>query len=645
MPTPLSAGHIVVWSALASHIDLCLFDVARAAVEIERIPLVRDADRWTTDVTLPAGQLYALRAQGPPDQSTRSHFEPERLLLDPYARAIGRAPAPLDPLGVVVAGDFDWDGDAPPTIGWHKTVIYEAHVKGLTASHPEVPPEHRGTFLGLTAPAVIAHLCDLGVSAVELMPVHAHADEPALVLRGLTNYWGYNALSFFAPDPRFATRAVRADPCAAVTEFKTMVRAMHRAGIEVILDVVYNHTAEGPPDGPTLSWRGLDPVNTYRRRPHDPAAYDDRTGCGNTLNVDDPIVRALVLDSLRYWVSDMHVDGFRFDLASALDRTPGGAGSFFRDVQADPALSRVKLIAEPWDATPDGYRLGAFAPGMAEWNGRYRDTARRFWRGDAGSAPDVATCLSGSEDLFGGRGRSPHHSINFVTSHDGFTLADLVSYAGRHNTANGENNVDGESNNFSSNAGVEGQSGEPAVITERATRQRSLVATLALSLGVPMISGGDEVGRTQQGNNNAYCHDSPLSWTRWPGDRALAAFAGRTFALRRAHSSYGRAAFLSPTDVDWLNERGMAITESEWRSVSLRAFGMRLKADAGSPVVIYLNSSPDAVVFQLPADVAWQCVLNSAAPEMPGSAVTSPLVIPGGSLVVLTGPASDAGSA
>lgn len=643
MDTKTSAGHIVAWSALASHIDLCLFEDARAPLENRRTPLTRDGNRWTAgDRRLPHGQLYALRARGPSSIETHARFAPERLLLDPRARAIGRAPSPLDPLGMVVSDDdnaaFDWQGDAPPATPWRHTVLYEAHVKGLTAAHPLVPPAHRGTFLGLAAPAVLAHLQDLGITAVELLPIHAHADESDLRARGLTNYWGYNTLSFFAPDPRFATNAVHADPAAAVREFKTMVRALHRAGIEVILDVVYNHTAEGPLNGPTLSWRGLDPVHSYRRRANDPSEYDDWTGCGNTLNLDDPIVRALVLDSLRYWVTDMHVDGFRFDLASALDRAPGSAGSFFCEVQQDPILARIKLIAEPWDATPHGYRLGAFTPGIAEWNGRYRDTVRRFWRGDAGLAPDLATRLGGSQDLFGAAGRSPHHSINFVTSHDGFTLADLVRYADKHNDANGERNADGESNNFSSNAGVEGPSDDAAVIAERAVRQRSVLATLALSLGVPMLSGGDELGRTQHGNNNAYCQDGPLSWTPWPGDATLCAFARRAFAVRRAHASLGRERFLFGDDVTWLSERGTPLTAAEWEAASLRVFGMHFHADDEGPVLIYFNGSRDTTSCELPGARTWDRVLDSSAPDAATAAVTSPLDIAGGSVVVLIGP-------
>lgn len=627
-----------MWSATATHIDVCLFDDPHAAVETRRVPLIPNGSRWANpDLMLPHGQLYALRARGPASVTTHAQFEPERLLLDPFARAIGRRPTPLDPLGAVVLDHFDWQGDTPPRTPWRDSVIYEAHVKGLTAQHPGVDAEHRGTFLGVASAAIIAHLGDLGATAIELLPVHAHADEPALAARGLTNYWGYNTLSFFAPDPRFATTAVHRDPTVAVRECKMMVRELHRAGIEVLLDVVYNHTAEGPRQGPTLSWRGLDPVHTYRRHPSDPTVYDDWTGCGNTLNVDDPLVRAMVLESLRYWVTEMHVDGFRFDLASALDRAPGSDGSFFRAVQQDPVLSTVKLIAEPWDATPYGYKLGAFPSGIREWNGQYRDAVRRFWRGDAGSAPDFATRLSGSQDLFGRPTRSPLDSINFVTAHDGFTLADLVSYADKHNEANGERNADGESNNVSSNAGVEGASESPTINAERATRQRSLMATLALSLGVPMLCGGDEMGRTQRGNNNAYCHDSPLSWTPWPGDTSMHAFTRRALSLRREHAALRRERFLTDHDVVWFNTSGSALTEAAWRSASLQVFGLHVLPLFGeAPLVICVNGSRDDVAFVVPESSRWRRVLDSSAPDADPTDVTSTLAVPSGSLVMLT---------
>nr|MBP6775416.1 glycogen debranching protein GlgX [Gemmatimonadaceae bacterium] len=630
------AGRITVWAPHATHVDVCLFDRADAAHETARLPLVRTGDHWTSgDVMLPTGQLYALRADGPPASGPVSRFEPERLLLDPYARAVGRLPAPLDPLSVVGTDEFDWRGDTAPNRAWRDTVIYEAHVRGLTARHPDVARELRGTFLGVSSPAVIAHLVALGVTAVELLPIHAHADEPGLRARGLTNYWGYNTLSFFAPDPRFATAAVHDDPLAAVRECKTMVRELHAAGIEVVLDVVFNHTAEGPLGGPTLSLRGLDPLDTYRRRPADPWTYDDWTGCGNTLNLDNPAMRRLVFASLRYWVTEMHVDGFRFDLASAIDRQLSGAESLFAAMRVDPVLSRVKLIAEPWDATSEGYRLGGFPAGIAEWNGRYRDTVRRFWRGDAGAAPELATRICGSQDLFGAPGRSAHDSINFVTSHDGFTLADLVSYASKHNDANGEHNADGESNNFSSNAGIEGPTADAHIIAARRTRQRSLIATLALSRGVPMLSGGDELGRTQFGNNNAYCHDGPLTWTPWPGDTALLAFVQRAFAVRREWPALRGETFFAPTDVTWLDADASPLDAAAWNTHERRALGMWIAPQSTTPLLIYVNAGTDDVTYTLPDPREWTVLLNSATQEHDSVAQTA-VRVAAGALVVLS---------
>jgi glycogen operon protein len=515
-------------------------------------------------------------------------------------------------------------------------VLYEAHVRGLTMQHPQVPAEHRGTYLGLTAPAVLEHLVALGITAVELLPVHAHDDEARLRALGLSNYWGYNTFAFFAPDPRYATAAARTDPAATVREFKTMVRALHGAGLEVILDVVYNHTAEGPEDGPVLSWRGLDPARIYRRDPRDRRRLDNWSGCGNTLDLDDDVVRALVRDSLHYWVEEMHVDGFRFDLASALDRDPGRPTSFFSTLQHDPVLAHTKLIAEPWDATGDGYRLGAFPAGVAEWNGRYRDTVRRFWRGDAGVVPELATRLSGSQDLFGAPDRTPLDSVNFVTSHDGFTLADLVSYAEKHNEGNGEGNRDGETQNFSDHAGIEGPTLRADVLARRATRQRSVLATLALSAGVPMVSGGDELGRTQHGNNNAYCQDGPLSWTHWEGaDRALQAFARDVFRFRHACIAARPSAFLSNDTVTWLREDGVAMTTSDWESPDRRRLGMRRHAPDAQDVLAYFNAGNQPATCRLPADVAWRPVLISTYPTPTIEMAAGAVVVPAGSLVVL----------
>ncbi|TAK17828.1 MAG: glycogen debranching enzyme GlgX [Acidobacteria bacterium] len=593
-----------VHSPDATRVDVCVFERADAPRESSRMPMSRsDGGDWTADVSLPAGTCYAVRAEGP-------GLSRDRLLLDPRALAIGRLPSPLDPLGAVIDTAFDWRDDRRPSTPWRDTVIYEAHVRGLTRLHPDVPPDLGGTFLGLATPPVIEHLKRLGVTAIELLPVHAHADEPALVARGLTNYWGYNSLSFFAPDPRFA---VERDPGAPVREFKTMVRSLHAAGLEVILDVVYNHTAEGPETGPTLSWRGLDP-KAYRRDPHT-SALVDWTGCGNTVNTDDPAMRALILDSLRYWAVEMRVDGFRFDLASALDRDAQSPASLIHQIRHDPDLAGLKLIVEPWDAAGH-YRLGTYPAGIAEWNDRYRDAIRRFWRGDAGSTPAFVTAICGSDDVIDRAARSPQDSINYVTAHDGFTLADLVSYSERHNEANGEGNRDGTAENFSSNAGAEGPTDDPRRRAERGRRQRSLFATLALSLGVPMISGGDELGRTQHGNNNAYCHDSPLSWTSWPnvgGDAELLEFASRAFGVRRRHAAFRRERHLTAHDVTWLTAAGKAIADADWQRLDLRTFGMWLGSDSANSLLIYFNAAPDAVRVALPSAPHWHVALNSDA--------------------------------
>ena len=550
-----------IYSAHAIAVELCLFDSPDAAEPRTVLRLTeRTGDVWHRHVPgIKNGQLYGYRVHGPWDPASGFKFNPAKVLIDPYARAIGRpmlwhpsllayaegsdgdgaadpsSSAAYAPLGAVVdPGGFDWADDRSPRTPWTETVIYEVHVKGMTIQHPLV--EHRGSFLGLASPFVIDHLRELGVTAVELLPIHAHADEPVLIKRGLTNYWGYNTLNYFAPDPRFAVFGPRQAP----NEFKTMVRTLHEAGLEVILDVVYNHTAEGGHLGPHLSFRGIDNMTYYRVDPERGARYEDFTGCGSTFDMRNPPVRQLMMDSLRYWVQEMHVDGFRFDLAPALargDRDVSGLQDFCRVIQADPLLAPVQLSAEPWDAAPGGYHLGAFPAGWSEWNGRYRDTVRRFWRGDAGMLPDLATRLAGSSDFFGAPGRTPQASVNFVTSHDGFTLKDLVSYAGKHNEPNGDDNTDGDNNNFSWNTGEEGPSSRPDIREARLRSRRNLLLTLFISQGVPMLSGGDELSRSQLGNNNAYCQDSPLSWTNWDlsdDDLAFLAFVDRVSALRRA---------------------------------------------------------------------------------------------------------------
>jgi isoamylase len=655
-PSPLGATwdgdgvNFALWSSVATRVELCLFDSAGEEVESRRAFLPgRSGDIWHGRVAeLQPGQLYAYRVHGPWDLEAGHRCNAAELLFDPYARVVGRPHTwepPVPVLAAVADNRFDWGRDRPPATPLADTIIYEVHVKGFTALHPDVPAAHRGTYRGLASEAAIAHLRELGVTAVELLPVHAHVDERALHARGLTNYWGYNTLGFFAPDPRFAS-----DPFDALREFKSMVQALHAAGIEVILDVVYNHTAEGDHQGPTLSMRGIDNASYYRLRADDRSLYDDVTGCGNTLDTRRPVVRQLILDSLRYWVEHVHVDGFRFDLASALIRGDAGnenGPSLLEQIAQDPAFSGVKLIAEPWDATPEGYMAGRFPAGWSEWNGRYRDNVRRAWRGDAGQRAEFATRISGSSDLFGSSGRSPQASINFVTAHDGFTLADLVSYEHKHNEANGEDNRDGEAHNASANWGVEGITTDPAILERRRQLQRGLLLTLMVSQGVPMISGGDELGRTQSGNNNAYCHDSPLSWTPWPGDRELLSFVARAVALRRAHPTLRRQSFFNGInaihpDVIWLGPSGEALTETDWQDPSARVLGMWLPGDdPGDSMLVLFNHGALDVEFQLPVtpEHAWSLVLSSADPNARGPA-TNPFALAARSISLLVTRAS-----
>jgi glycogen operon protein len=583
--------HVSVYSARATAIDLCTFADAAAPTESRRLPMQRTGDVWS--ITVPGagpGLIYGLRATGPWAPESGHWFDHARHLFDPYGRAFaetfdwarGRAPR-----AVVIDPAFDWRDDRRPGTPWRDTLLYEAHVKGFTAQHPDIPSAIRGTYAGLAHPAAIRHLQSLGVTAVELLPVHARVDERELHNRQLTNYWGYNTLGFFAPEPRLAAADT---PQGVVDEFKTMVRALHAAGLEVILDVVYNHTAEGAHIGSTMCWRGLDNAAYYRLRADDPSRYEDLSGCGNTLDLRKPAARRLVLDSLRYWVEDMRVDGFRFDLASALVRGDHGVDmhcAFLTELHADPVLAGVKLIAEPWDATGDGYRVGGFPPGWVEWNGRYRDDVRRYWTG-AGTRAALVTRLAGSSDLYGTPGRGPLAGINFVTSHDGFTLADLVSYARKHNDANGENNRDGDNHNFSANHGIEGPTADPDVHARRRRHQRGLLTTLFSSVGVPMINGGDEVGRSQGGNNNAYCHDSPVTWTPWTVDQGadldLLRFVQNLADWRQRQDAIRRDTFFEPTDahVQWLRLDGAPMTNADWHAPDQRGVIMRL---AGPPPV------------------------------------------------------------
>jgi isoamylase len=655
-PSPLGATadgggvNFAVFSDHATKIDLCLFDSADASEEIERIPLPEKTDQvWHGYVPgTPPGQIYGYRAHGPSD---RGHaFNPNKLLLDPYACDIAREFKWTDavlsangdttgvaPLARVVLNNFDWTGDHAPRTPWHESVVYELHVKGFTKLHPGVPEELRGTYAGLATPAVIEYLHALGVTAVELLPVHYHIDENFLFRRARVNYWGYNTLGFFAPDPRYAASG----PDGAVREFKTMVRDLHAAGIEVILDVVYNHTAEGDEHGPTLSFRGIDNL-AYYRLSDDRSRYIDFTGCGNSLNVGHPRVLQLIMDSLRYWVLEMHVDGFRFDLASALARElweVDRLGAFFDIIHQDPVLSNVKLIAEPWDLGPNGYQVGNFPVLWTEWNGKYRDCVRRFWAGRGGALGELASRLSGSSDLYAHNGRRPAASLNFITAHDGFTLRDLVSFDHKHNEANGEENRDGSEHNDSWNCGKEGPTVDPEVNALRTRQQRNFLATLFLSQGVPMLLAGDEFGQTQHGNNNAYCQDSPIAWLHWEHTEeqyALLAFAKEVMRLRKVHPVFRRRLFFQGReihgaqikDIYWLKPDGTEMTDADWHSGCARALGMVLPGDQikemseiGTRIVddnfaLFFNANAEPIDFHLgmrSRDIRWTCVFDTAA--------------------------------
>ncbi len=669
-PHPLGAHwdgngtNFAVYSRHATGAELCLFDAPDAKEESARIPLTERTDfvwhGYLPDVS--PGQLYGYRVDGSyaPDQGHR--FNSRKLLVDPYARAIagdvrwddalfgfpvggpdadlrrdGRDSAPFAPKCVVVNEAFPWGDDRPPRTPWNRTVIYECHVRGMTALHPDVPEHLRGRYLGLASEPVIDHWLSLGVTAVELMPVHQSISERFLAERGLSNYWGYNTLGFFAPDARFAS----ASGGQQVDEFKGMVKALHEAGIEVILDVVYNHSAEGGEDGPTLSLRGLDNVTYYRLMPGDPRRYADTTGCGNSLNTAHHRTHQLILDSLRYWVQEMHVDGFRFDLAPALARDLMDVGyfeHFFAMMQQDPILAEVKLIAEPWDLGPGGYRVGGFPSGWAEWNGGFRDTARRFWRGEPGQLGELASRLSGSGDIYESRGRSPYASINFVTCHDGFTLRDLVSYERKHNEANGEDNRDGNDANWSRNWGVEGETESVRVLRTRARMQRNFLATLAFSQGVPMLSHGDELGRTQRGNNNAYAQDNEISWVDWELDksaRELLVFACQVFALRAGNPVFRRRSFFAgrphpgsgSKDLSWLRPDGGELGIEDWHDSERRVLGMMLlgeatddvdergRPQAGETTLLLMNASDRPCAFQvpeMPEPGVWRQVVNTS---------------------------------
>ena len=658
-PTPLGATlttqgvNFALFSEHATGVDLCLFDAPDALTETCRIPLPEVTDQvWHGFVPgLPPGQVYGYRVHGPYDPAAGHRFNPRKVVLDPYAQAIARPlrwdaavndrdedTASCAALARVTRMDFDWQDDHPPCTPWHQTIVYEVHVKGFTQQHPGVPEEIRGTYAGLASPASIAHLHLLGVTAVELMPVHYHVDEHFLLERGLVNYWGYNTLGFFAPDPRYAASGAE----GAVSEFQAMVRDLHAAGLEVILDVVYNHTAEGGHLGPTLSFRGIDNA-AYYRLADDRSRYVDYTGCGNSLNVAHPRVLQLIMDSLRHWVLEMHVDGFRFDLASALARDVvevDRLGAFFDIIHQDPVLSRVKLIAEPWDLGPNGYQVGHFPVLWTEWNGKYRDCVRRFWKGHGGSVGELASRLAGSSDLYAHNGRRPNASLNFITAHDGFTLRDLVSYNEKHNEANGEMNRDGSQDNESWNCGIEGPTSHPEVNALRARQQRNFLATLLLSQGVPMLQAGDEFGRTQQGNNNAYCQDSPLAWLHWDLTREqqdLLDFTCSLTRLRQSHPVFRRRRFFQGRpiygagvkDLHWIKSDGTEMSDLDWQVSHVACLGMVLPGnqidetnDQGDRIrddsfAILFNAHHETVPFRLGTQkyhLRWICELDTALP-------------------------------
>jgi isoamylase len=670
-PYPLGATwdgtgtNFALFSEAAEQVELCLLNGDEPAQLHETRIALTEIDAFVWHGYLPdvaPGQRYGYRVHGPYDPARGHRCNPAKLLLDPYGKAINgdvrwdealfsyrfsepsdlntTDSAPYMPANVVINPFFDWGDDRAPRIPYHETVIYEAHVRGLTLRHPDVPAGQRGTYAGLAHPAVIEHLTRLGVTAVELMPVHQFVPEHNLQARGLTNYWGYNTIGFLAPHKGYSSSQQRG---GQVGEFKAMVKALHAAGIEVILDVVYNHTAESGDQGPTLSFRGIDNLAYYRVRDDDPRYYIDYTGCGNSLNVRHPHALQLILDSLRYWILDMHVDGFRFDLASALARELHDVdrlSAFFDLVQQDPVVSQVKLIAEPWDVGEGGYQVGNFPPLWSEWNGKYRDTVRDFWRGQPYTLAEFASRLTGSSDLYETSGRRPVASINFVTCHDGFSLTDLVSYNRKHNDANGEDGADGTNDNRSWNCGAEGPTSDPAVRELRIRQRLNILATLLCSQGVPMLLAGDELGRTQRGNNNAYCQDNETSWVDWDmaeDEISLLEFARGVAELRRNHPVFRRRRFFTgpgegamgqPGDIAWFTPSGREMTDADWKTGYAKAMGVFLNGDAitepdprGEPVrdetfLLLFSADSQPARFTLPAEDfghTWEVVLDTGA--------------------------------
>jgi isoamylase len=662
-----------LFSEAARRVQLCLFDEDGTETRVD----LHEVDGFVWHGYLPGvgpGQRYGYRVHGPYEPSAGYRCNPAKLLLDPYAKAIegqvswnqavfsypfghpdrrnNADSAPYVPRSVVINPYFDWNLDRPPRTQYHETVIYEAHVRGLTKQHPVVPEEQRGTYLGLAHPAVIAHLHDLGVTAIELMPVHQFVTDSHLDDRGLHNYWGYNTIGFFAPHNAYSASGDRGQQ---VQEFKSMVRTLHDAGIEVILDVVYNHTAEGNHLGPTLSFRGIDNAAYYRLTDDDRRYYMDTTGTGNSLLMRHPHVLQMIMDSLRYWVLEMHVDGFRFDLAAALARQLNEVdrlSAFFDLVQQDPVVSQVKLIAEPWDVGDGGYHVGNFPPLWSEWNGKYRDTIRDFWRGQPATLPEFASRLTGSSDLYKQDSRRPVASVNFVTAHDGFTLADLVSYDHKHNEANGEGNRDGSDDNRSWNCGHEGPTGDPAVRALRARQKRNFLTTLLLSQGVPMLLAGDEMGRTQQGNNNAYCQDNEISWLNWAvhdeDDQALVDYVRALIGLRAGHPVFRRRRFFSGQsfrrgrqrlgDIAWFTPAGAEMTDEDWDAGFAKSLTVFLNGQAitepdrrggriaGDSFLLLFNASEHDLVFAIPPrryGQRWTTLLDTAMPSVEFTAAST----------------------
>ncbi len=648
--------NFALFSAHAERVELCLFDHSGLR-EVERVVLPEYSDEvwhgYLPDVR--PGQLYGYRVWGPYDPNAGHRFNPHKLLIDPYAKELSgtfewsdthfgfrpgspkqdllmdrRDNARYMPKCRVLDTAFTWGAERRPNRPWSETIVYEAHVRGLTMKHPDVPAIHRGTFLGLTQPGVIEHLRKLGVTSIELLPIHAMVDERHLVDKGLRNFWGYNPIGFFAAEPRYYSSSAHGD-------FKTMVQRLHDSGIEVILDVVYNHTAEGNHLGPTLSFRGIDNASYYMLRPGHPRWYENYSGCGNTLNLGHPRVLQMVMDSLRYWAEDMRVDGFRFDLAASLARGPTGFGSssFLEAVRQDPVLARLKLIAEPWDLGGDGYRLGGFPAGWSEWNGRYRDTVRRFWTGEGGLIGDLASRLTGSSDMFGWAGRRPWASLNFVTCHDGFTLKDLVTYERKHNEANGEQNKDGTDANSAWNCGHEGPSPYAEIRELRRRQARNLMATLLLSQGVPMLLAGDELGRSQKGNNNAYCQDNDIGWVDWEDtDAEMLAFVRRLITLRHKHPVFRRPRFFEGKhlpnstlkDIVWITPEGREMGQSDWTLPYARSLGFVLggescaidnltgREEMDDTFLVLLNAYHETIPYTLPPAAlgrSWEVVIDT----------------------------------